>query len=152
MCIYIYMNLRVVCGSCCCCPPKWHARYVRCAGRCAGRCAQNYLFLKRRPSNTLYSYSSLGNKEGNKKSLEAANRGLPCHHLKQPLKNWVETLNHQGFPTTWQSFFGPHFIHGTPPRNFIKTKWAMKKNLRFFPWNTGWLIGILIMVYEIIPI
>ena len=32
-----------------------------------------------------------------------------------------------------------------------KNNWATKKPY-YFPWNTGWLIGILTMVYEIIPI
>ena len=30
-------------------------------------------------------------------------------------------------------------------------KWATKKTRTYFPWNTGWLIGILISWFIIIP-
>ena len=33
-----------------------------------------------------------------------------------------------------------------------ETRWATKKTLNYFPWNPGWLIGILISWFMIIPI
>ena len=37
------------------------------------------------------------------------------------------------------------------PKLGFESTWATKKTRPYVPWNTGWLIGILIMVYEIMP-